>query len=240
MTRISMNTCKRLAVVTLTILATVFWQGCEGCNPVTLKTIDLPPSNFKTGRSGFQGSKGYCLSSGNPPPTSFSPGANQIIVGFDDFFRPGTEPFPCDDIRAAIFRGGVAFDVSQFDSVVSANFLFDTASSIARSGGETTGQNPAKSVATTIGVGTQPFSSGMPDDIEASLPSGPSIDVGVSSQVRDWVSKTRTNFGFIIWGPRGPANPGNPPEDNDAQVSWYTNFKLRIVYNPALNPRAPQ
>lgn len=162
------------------------------------------------------------------------------MVGFDDFFNPGTDPFPCSDIRDAIFRGGVAFDVSQFDSVVSADFLFDTANSVNRSGGETTGQIPPKSVATTLGVGTQAFSPAMPDDNEASLPSGPNIDVGVSGQVRDWVSKARPNFGFVIWGPRGPVDPNNPPEDNDAQVSFYTNFKLRIVYNPAQNPRAPQ
>jgi len=224
----------------LTVLATVFWQGCQGCNPVTLKTIDLPLSNHGTGTSGFRGSQGFCLSAGNPPASPLSPGANQIMVGFDDFFNPGSDPFPCDDIRAAIFRGGVAFDVSQFDSIVGANLLFDTASSIDRSGGQTTGQIPGKSFATTIGVGTKVFSSGMPDDTEASLPPGSSIDVGVSSQVSDWVSKTRPNFGFILWGPRGPADPSNPSKDNDAQVSFYTNFRLRIVYNPAQNPRAPQ
>ena len=34
-------------------------------------------------------------------------------------------------------------------------------------------------------------------------------------------------------------DPNNPPENNKATLSWYENFNLRVVYNPALNPRAP-
>jgi hypothetical protein len=218
----------------------IVWQACNSCNPVTLKTIDLTPTHFATGTSGVAGSIGYCFSAGNPPASSFSPGSGQVLVGFDDFFQPGSDPFPCNNVRDAIFRAGVQFDVSQFDSVVSANFLFDTDSSVDRSNGETTGQSPPKSVATTLGLGTQAFSPPFPDDDEASLPAGPNIDVGVSGQVRDWITKTHPNFGFVIWGPRPPIGSGTPPEDNDAQVSFYSNFKLRVTYNPAQNPHAPQ
>jgi hypothetical protein len=81
----------------------------------------------------------------------------------------------------------------------------------------------------------------MPDDNEASIAGlTGSIDVGVSGQVRDWISKAHPNFGFVIWGPTGPVDPSNPPENNDAKVSWYGNIRLRVIYNPAQNPRAPQ
>lgn len=222
--------------VLLTILSLI---GCLGCPPVTLKTIDLTPS-FATGTSGISGSVGFCLSAGHPPPSSFSVGSAQVMVGFDDFFKAGAPPFPCDDVRAAVFRAGVIFDVSSFDSIVSANLLFDTQASVTRTGGIFLPEAPAISHATTIGVGTQAFTSKMPDTNEASLPGGPSVNVGLSQQVRDWITKTVPNFGFVISGPRGPVDPQNPPKDNNAQVSWYTNLRLRVVYNPAQNPRAPQ
>jgi hypothetical protein len=105
----------------------VLGQGCQGCPPVTLKTLDLNPSTTPaTGNSGILGSIGYCLKAGNPPPSTFSPGAGQMMVGFDNFFKAGTPPLPCNDVRAAIFRSGVMFDVSQFDSIVGADLLLDT------------------------------------------------------------------------------------------------------------------
>jgi hypothetical protein len=234
----------RTRVITRSLIALaalVSICGCDGCPPVTIKTIDLSPSSAATGVSGVAGSIGYCLSPGNPPPTSFSPGPGQVMVGFDDYFKHGTDPFPCNDVRAVVFRVGVIFDLSQFDSVASADLLFDTVASVSRSNGETVGQNPAESFATTLGLGTGPFTSAMPDNNEVSLtPTSGSVDIGVSSQVRDWVNKVSPNFGFVLWGPKGPVDPSNPPEDNDAQVSWYANLKLRVVYNPAQNPRAPQ
>jgi hypothetical protein len=206
---------------------------------VRLKTLTLRPASFATGTSGFQGSQGWCLSAGHPPPTTFAPGPGQVMVGFDDFFRRGSGPFPCHDIRAQNFRAGVLFDLSQFDSIVVATLTFDTATSVSRSVGGTS-TSPVRSVATTLGVGTQAFSSAMPDDNQASLPPGPQVTIAVAGQVRDWVDKTRPNFGFVVFGPRDSVDSGNPPRDNDAQLSWYQNFRLEVAYNPALNPRAPQ
>ena len=45
---------------------------------------------------------------------------------------------------------------------------------------------------------------------------------------------------FVLAGPTGLVDLNNLPENNEGKLSWYGNFKLRIVYNPALNPRAPQ
>lgn len=207
--------------------------------PVQLKTLVIGPATFATGMAGFQGSTGYCLSAGRPPPSPFRAGPGQVMVGFDDFFKAGSDPFPCDDIRAVVFRAGVMFDLSQFDSTVAATLTFGTAASVSRGAGGTS-TSPVRSVATTLGVGTQAFTNLMPDDNQATLPPGPAVKIVVSGQVRDWVDKSRPNFGFVVSGPRGPVSKSSPPKDNDAQLSWYQTFRLEIVYNPALNPRAPQ
>ncbi len=172
-------------------------HGCEGCPPVTLKTLEIRPANMATGTSGMAGSFGDCFSAGEVPPgPPFGNGPGEVKVGFDDFYRPGTEPFPCNDIRNAIFRAGVRFDLSQFDVIVTADLLFDTIRSMTRTGNEF----PPVSHATTLAVATQAFTSHMLADNEAFLPGGPSINIGVTSQVRDWVSNNRPNFGFVIAG----------------------------------------
>lgn len=232
--------CGRLKAAAAYLVLAMTLPGCQGCPQVTLKTLELQPADFKTGFSGPAGSSGWCLSRGDVPPTAFSAGPGQVMVGFDDFFRAGSDPFPCDDFRATDFRAGVLFDVSQFDSVTAAELSFDTQASVARAGGGLIHQMPPISHATTLGVGTQAFSAHMPANNEASLPGGPAITVGVSGQVRDWVDHSRQNFGFVISGPRGPVDFHNPPKDNDAKVSWYGNMRLKIIYNPAQNPRAPQ
>jgi hypothetical protein len=230
----------RLKAAAAYLVLALTLPGCQGCPGVTLKTVELQPTDTKTGFSGPAGSSGWCLSRGDVPPSTFSAGPGQVMVGFDDFFRAGSDPFPCDDLRATDFRAGILFDLGQFDSVTAAELLFDTQASVSRSGGESIGQIPGTSHATTLGVGTQAFSPRMPADNEASLPGGPAITVGVSGQVRDWIDHSRPNFGFVISGPRGPVDFHNPPKDNDAKVSWYGNVRLRVTYNPAQNPRAPQ
>jgi hypothetical protein len=230
----------RLSLATALIVAVSLMTS--GCPPVTLKTIVLPPSNMAVGVSGTQGTTGcfYCPGQ-NIPPTSFSAGQNQAMVGFDDYYQPGSGLCPCNDVRAVVFRSGVMFDLSKFDSIVSADLLFDTVNSVSRSNGETTGQSPPASYATTLGVGTQAFSAAMPDDNEVSIgQTSGSVDLGVSSQVRDWISGAHPNFGFVLWGPTSPPDQNSFPTDNNAQVSWYSNIRLQVVYNPAHNSRVPQ
>jgi hypothetical protein len=228
-----------LKIIAANILAASLILEFVGCPPVTLKTIQLKPTQLITEPSGGSGSKGYCLGPGNPPLAPFSPGSGQVLVGFWDFFQPGAPPLPCDHLTAENFRACVIFDVSQFDTITSANLLFDTQSSVTGAKSD----SPPNSYATTLCIATQDFAntpSPAPCNNEASLPTGTSIDVGVSSQVRDWITKKVTNFGFVLEGPRGPIDFNNPPEDNDAKLSFYGNFRLQIVYNPAQNPRAPQ
>lgn len=229
----------KLAVSGAVVLMSFLIQGCDGCP--RLKTIDLPPANFVTSFSGFAGSFGFCTSAGHIPNTAFwPPPSGQVQVGFDDYYQPGTNPFPCDDIRNLDFRAGVLFDLSQFDSVGVATLIFDTAGSVDRSGGETIGQNPPKSWATNLGLASVPFKKGLPDDNEVSLGPGPTLQIGVTDQVRDCVNHARPNNGFVISGPNAPASSGSRREDNDAKISWYRNFILRVTYAPSSNPRAPQ
>ena len=131
--------------------------------------------------------------------------------------------------------------MSQFDSVTSADFKFDVLNSLAANG-EVTSQNPPACYATTLGEGSGDWNGGfgaMPFDNPHTLACGQTNDVGVSSQVRDWISNGHPNFGLIIAGPKLDF-PNDLPEDNTANVSWYGNFQLVVLYNPAQNPRAPQ
>jgi len=212
----------------------------SGCAPLMLKTVELPPVTTTTGTSGEAGSFGFCASQGKTLATTFAPAPAQMMVGYDDFFRGGTPPFACDDVRVSVFRGGVKFDLSQFDSIANAELLFDTMKSVSRSDGVLIGTPTPISYASQLCVATEIFSSQMLCDNDALLPVGETITVGVSGQVRDWVSKSRNNFGFVLGGPRPPFPAKRPPRDNDAKVSWYNNFRLRITYKPALNSRAPQ
>ena len=212
----------------------------SGCAPVMLKTVELQPLTTTTGTSGESGSFGFCASQGKTPATTFSPAPAQMMVGYDDFFRAGTQPFACDDVRVSVFRGGVKFDLSQFDSIVKAELLLDTVKSVSRSDGKLISNPSSISYASQLCVATEIFSSQMLCDNDVLLPVGETIGVGVSNQVRDWVSMRRNNFGFVLGGPRPPFPAKSPPRDNDAKISWYNNFRLRITYKATLNPRAPQ
>lgn len=234
-----MNKIIRRLNITRTLLAlcVLSLTACDKCPPrVKLKTLDLTPTRRGQAGPGFAGTQGICIGADAPPPTSFSPASGQVMVGFDNFFNGGTF---CDRIRAQVFRGLIDFDVSQFDSIISANLIFDTQRSVERIN-ETVGQNPPKSFATTIGLGTPPITADMLFDTDAPLSGGPSFDVGVTSQVKSWVDGSHPNAGFVLAGPTELIDPNNIPENNEAKVSWYGNFRLRIVYNPAQNPRAPQ
>jgi hypothetical protein len=233
------NSNARLFALFVIAFSLLSLAGCDKCDSVTLKTVELDPTDIQNQAPGSKGSKGVCLSEADPPLSSFSAGAGQALVGFDNFFKPGTQPFPCDDFRAQVFRSAVVFDLKKFDSITSADLLFDTQKSIVRSNGETTGSSPPKSFATVLGMVTSQ-SNGIQFDNDVPLPAGPSFSIGVSSQVRDWVDNSHSNLGFSLTGPTGLVDHNNIPENNDAKLSWYGNFRLRIVYNPKQNPNAPQ
>ena len=175
-------------------------------------------------------------------------GAGELWSGFEDIYNKGADPFPCIEQEQLLYRGQVAFDLSQFDSIVDATLNFNVDSSIAEDGG-VTNQQPPVSNATTLGMSTGTKDEGQGPyfwdfDNPVSLPScgiliAPNCTLDVSTQARAWASKSHINDGFIIAGPVLDF-PGSLPQDNNGNVSWYSGFQLVVLYNPALNPRAPQ
>lgn len=220
--------------MTARILVAALLLALAGCErPITLKTIELTSPHIAIGESGARGTTGLCLSS-NVPQSGYSAADGHIMVGFDDWFDGGTF---CDALRAINFRGGVRFDLSRFDASSIAVLKFQLLTSIRRSGGgPAVGPPPPLSFATTFDAATHPFDGEMRADDSTTLP----VEITVGSFVNDWLTGARPNFGFVLGGPRGPIDQKNPPKGNDAQLSWYGNFRLAVTYNPALNPRAPQ
>lgn len=219
------------------LLLAILLAGCD--KPVNLKTIELLPTDIENSSTGAKGSKGVCLVQADPPFSTFSAGPGEAIVGFDNFYKRGSEPLPCDDFRAQVFRSAVPFDLQNFNNIVSADLVFDTVKSVNRSDSETTATSPPTSHATLLGMATSQVD-GIAFDRELPLPASPSFSIGVSDQVRDWIDGSHVNLGFSITGPTGLVDNNHIPENNDARLSWYGNFRLRVTYNPELNPNAPQ
>jgi hypothetical protein len=210
----------------------------SACAPI--KQIELRPQLVRTGIGGFGVSEGVCLSVGSAPPLAFLPRFGEAMVGFDDYYDPGTNPFPCSTSRMAIYRSVVIFDLSQFDHIAAGSLTFFLSSSASRANGEFTRSIPGlNSVATAWGPGTQAPSNDLPYDYFGDLGPGTNQKIPLDTALSEWSSHTRANFGIVLDAPR-TVTPGDHPKDNDLQISWYDNFRLLITYNPKLNPRAPQ
>lgn len=223
-----------------------------GCPPRPLKTITLEPSQLNWSSRYWYKQNAWCsvpLPGQGIPTEGLGPepvGPGEVIVGFEDVYFRGADPFPCEEEQETLYRGQVGFDLSRFDSITSATLNFDIAQSLSENGG-VTNQIPPVCYATTLGMSTGANSDYYYYDFDnpVSLPSScgplirPSVSIGVTSQVRSWVDKSHANFGFILAGPRLDFG-GDVPKDNDGNVSWYNDFQLVILYNPTQNPRAPQ
>ena len=223
-------------LIALSVL--LFLSGCPP-TPVQLKTINLQWSQLSWNDAedlyiGFWCD--FSIQSNGLGP-SYSSGSDNTLSGYEDFYDSGSGPFPCVQNGNIYYRGGFAFDLSQFDSVVAATLTFDVENSISANG-EVVGQIPPACNATTLGTatGTDYYYFDNPVSLP---PCGPSYSIDVSSQVRDWINQSHANYGFMLAGPKLDF-PNNVDQDNSAKITWYTNFQLAVLYNPALNPRAPQ
>ena len=209
----------------------------------TLRIDEVQPSSVSSVLPGPAIQDGYCLSRPPYPPLRYNGTADLAMVGFENYYDPGTKPFPCRLYRATVLRGVVQYPLEKYDSVLSAVLLFDTLHSVE---GPTPygmiGQRPGKSFATRIGVAAD-SSLGLPyfpliDEVR--LGSGsPFVEVDVTGHVARWLSGTRVNAGFLLANDSDPV-PDAKPDNNDAQISWYGNFRLRLLYNVPDNPRTPQ
>ena len=221
--------------------------GCPP-TPVTLKTVTLSPSQL-TASYEYWISEGPCLPSFGTGDW-WPPGPGQVPSGFDDGFQSGS--FGCDAEEQQLYRGHVAFDLRQFDQIVDATLTFGVDSSVSPSvapDGTVVQDNPAMSYATMLGMSTGTKNEGEGDyywdfDNPVSMPACTSAmftpcSLDVTSQAKAWIANTHPNLGFIIAGPNLDF-PDSLPHDNVGTLTFYGGFKLQVLYNPALNPRAPQ
>jgi hypothetical protein len=241
----------RLIIVAASCL---FLAGCP--KPVTLKTIVLQPTSVTSGyQTAFAQSwecdvplpgQGGFLNGLGPEPSN----AGEAPSGFDDIYNHGADPFQCNEQEQILYRGHVQFDLSQFDDPVSATLNITSV----RSTQNVQPQSPPQCVATILGMSTGTRDDGQGPyfwdyDNDASIggpipPSAcqtiinPLFAIGVSNQVRQWMTQQHFNWGFIIAGPN--LGPPSVPSDNNGAVTFYSGFQLSVLYNPALNPRAPQ
>ena len=242
-------------MLALFVSVCIITMGLTGCppTPIKLKTVKLlpdvvdPPYQY----SYFQSWEcsvplpGNGLFTNGLGPEPVNPG--ETTVGWEDIYNAGSQPLPCEEEQQTIYRGHVHFDVSKFDVVAGATFGYDTTHSENTTGGPN--EIPPNSYATTLGMATGTRDDGRGSyfwdyDNDVTIGScgiliSPKCTVEVSHQVNQWTAQTHFNWGFIIAGPKYTTD--SPlPQDNNAQLTWYNNFNLTILYNPALNPRAPQ
>jgi hypothetical protein len=223
-----------------------------GCPPgaVTIKTVTLSPSQV-TGSNKywwwnswacgeFVPGDGLVLLNDGP---GLSVGPGESYSGFeDDYLSTGS----CEQELQQLYRGQVQFDLTPFDNIVSATLSFNVERSITENGG-VNDDSPPVSYATILGFALFPSQGDNGTSYywdfanPVSLPSCGSLlpcPLDVSPQARVWAAMPGLNNGFILAGPRldFPSNP----KISDGNVTWYNNFQLLVVYNPAQNPRAPQ
>jgi hypothetical protein len=220
------------------------------CN-VPLKTVTLQPTSVTSGYQTDYSQSWECSVPGSglflnglgPEPSN--PG--EAPSGFDDIYNQGAQPLPCNEQEQILYRGHVQFDLSQFDDPVSATLnVTQTRSTL-----NTQPQDPPACIATVLGMSTGTRDDGQgPYFWDYSNPTSlttltdcqsliePILSIGVSDQVRMWTQQKQANDGFIIAGPN--LGPPSIPSDNNGNVTFYGGFQLVVLYNPALNPRAPQ
>jgi hypothetical protein len=235
------------------VLLPLLLVGCPP-SPVTLQTITLNPTAINPSTWNWSQSNAWCdvplpgqglwLEGTGPEPL----GPGEVYSGYEDIYESGPGPFGCVFQQQRLYRGQFQFDLSQFSSITAATLTFNVDSSVSQDGGVHNDTLP-NSYATTLGMstgltntGNGPFYWNYDNDVSFSC-SGPLIkpncSIAVGSQANEWASGGHPNYGFIIAGPI--LNFGNNlPSDNNGQVSWYSGFQLQVLYNPALNPNAPQ
>jgi hypothetical protein len=212
--------------------------------PWYFRIDELQPTEISTSAPGPGGSFGACLKE-DPflpfePPVVPTPN-QQVLVGYDNRFEPGTDPFPCHRIRNSVWRGYVKFPLEQYDSIVSAFLLFDTMRSVDldRDLYPTVlfAKVPGDSYATRVGLSASNWTVGDEVPVRGRRP----VEAHVTALVNKWISGAQINDGFVIADDTevSTASPSQLARKNDAKISWYANFRLRVFYNVPDNPRTP-
>jgi hypothetical protein len=237
------ETARRLVSACATLLAIALLAACA--TPWYFRIDEIHPSELSTSAPGPSGEFGACLEAQAflpfQAPVVPLPGG-QVLVGYDNRFEPGTEPFPCHRIRASLWRGYVTFPLDKYDSIISAFLLFDTVRSLDRYPDKNPQRMfasvPGESYATRVGMPGANFAIVDAVPVRGRLP----VEAHVTDHVSQWISGAVANEGFVIANGDDvlPLSPTSLPRKNDAKISWYANFRLRVLYNVPDNPRTPQ
>jgi len=222
----------------------LFVAGCA--TPWHFRIDELKPTFVSTVFPGPALQSGYCLSSPKYPPLQYVATLDQAMVGYENFYDSGTAPLACQVYRATLARGLVKFSLEGYDTILSAILLFDTLRSV--EGPTSQGmisRIPGTSFATRIGMaadewfGTPSFP--LIDEVRLGWKSHP-VEVDITPYVGQWISGARVNYGLLLANDLElpPADADRLPKNNDVQISWFGNFRLRLLYNVPDNPRTPQ
>jgi hypothetical protein len=229
-----------------TLIAGCGPSGCGPNPPVTLKTATLPPVATSSPYEMWHQINGPCpgvLGTGD----WYAAGPGQVVAGLSDLFDSSA----CDEREEQLYRGQVAFDFWQFDQIVGATLTFGVDSSWSPSvaidsNGQPYQDNPPMSHATTLGMSTGlkqgdqgPYFWDFDNPTTMPACTNAACSLDVTWEAKAWIAKTHDNWGFIIAGPNLDF-PNNLPQDDVGVISYYGEFQLNVLYNPALNPRAPQ
>lgn len=214
-------------------------QYCTGAIGLTnIITINLPMNGYREvyHYSHEWENATYCFYTRGLGP-SFSPSGSQILVGFEDFWDPGTDPFPCWEKIDHAYRTAIKFDMGPLagKKIWSATLSFTNQQTVATMFG------PPATCLTEMMYGTGDWSSAkdlIDGESYLDFPIGTGVNVNnskvhisnsnsykidVSDAVRAWVTGSRPNFGFVFRGPRE-----NYAKDNDKCGSFFGNVTLAV------------
>jgi hypothetical protein len=213
------------------------------CTPivglVNYSTVNLPMNGFHYNwhLSHEWESASYCFYTSGLGP-SFAPSGTQILVGFENHWDPGTNPFPCWEKIDLAYRTAIKFDMGP----LSGKKLWNATLTFTNQKTNATAAAPATCLS-EIMYGVSDWS-GATDLIQGDsyldLPTGTNVNVSnptvhisnstsyqidVTDAVRGWLNGSRPNFGFVFRGPRE-----DYVKDNGQCGSFYGNIKLQVEY----------
>ncbi len=104
----------------------------SACSDGTIKTTTLFPGRVFSSNRNSNSESAWCEvpTPGEGLPVAgtgpgFLAGQGELLVGFEDSYSQGADPFACDKNNDFLYRGNVAFDLLKFDTIVSAQLEYD-------------------------------------------------------------------------------------------------------------------